>query len=220
MATAVAQNFEVDLPGGGKLQLRSVDEVDLFEKQRDRYVKDYSLSKTNDLVLLGALLSQNLAMFRAQQRLNGMEPVTDAQGVPTGQYKIANNVKPADMSAAQNVIIKAAEEVRAIEKALGIDKKTREAGGQHTVANYVTNLKRAAHQMGVHITARTKAYEKFVMELRWKVRLLKNGDPEDRQYHNITPTSIIDWAEQEMAKLEEIDKKFAKDKGRVFAGKL
>lgn len=213
------QSFEVDLPGGGKLHLHTVDEQVVFEESRDRYIKDYSLVKTNDLVLLGAILTQQLVMFRAQQRLNGMEAETDAAGVPTGRYKVVE-VKPQAMSQAQSTVIKAATEIREIEKALGIDKKTREAGGQHTVANYVTQLKKAGHQFGVHIAKRTKAYEKFVMDLRWKVRLLRNGDAEDRQYHNISPASIIEWAEQEMAKLEEIDKKFAHEKGKVFTGRL
>lgn len=213
------QTFDVDLPAGGKMHLHSVEEQDMFVETRDKYMKDYNLTKTNDLVLLGAILTQQLVMFRAQQRLNGMEPEMDGAGVPTGRYKIVE-VKPQAMGHAQNTVIKAATEIRDIEKALGIDKKTREAGGQHTVANYITHVKKAGHQMGVHISKRTKAYEKFVMELRWKIRLLRNGDPEDRQYHNISPASILDWAEQELARLEEVDKKFAKEKGKVFIGKL
>ena len=107
-----------------------------------------------------------------------------------------------------------------MEKALGIDKKSREAGGQHTVGNYVEQLKAAAHAKGVHIATRVKKYEAFVMELRWKVRLLRNGDEEDKAYHGLTEESVIAWAEQQMAELEEHDKKFAHEKARVFVGKL
>ena len=191
-------DFMVDLPAGGRLELNDADEVELWEESAKRYIDDYGLVKANDLMLLGAILSQAISMYRAQRELN----------------------EPKKASSAQNTIIKAAEEIRALEKALGIDKKSREAGGQHTVGNYVEQLKAAAHAKGVHIATRVKKYEAFVMELRWKVRLLRNGDEEDKAYHGLTEESVIAWAEQEMAKLEEHDKKFAHEKARVFVGRL
>jgi hypothetical protein len=127
---------------------------------------------------------------------------------------------PKKAGAAQGVLIKAATEIRELEKALGIDKKTREAGGQHTVTDYITRLKRAAHAKGVRIAERVKAYEAFMMELRWKLRLLQNGDDEDRKYHNVSEKSICEWAARELEKLEEADKKWAKEKGKVFLGRL
>lgn len=191
--------FEVDLPvGGARLSLKTADEVSLWTDMHQRYLTDYGLSKANDLILLGAILSQNVAMFRAQLDLGD----------------------PKKAPAAITMIGKAAEQIRDLEKALGIDKKTREAGGQHTVADYVTRLKRAAHEKGVHISERVKRYEAFAMECRWKLRLLRNGDEEDRAYHNLSEKAIIEWMEQELAKIEEADKKWSKDVGKVFVGKL
>lgn len=213
------QNFEVNLPAGGKLVLQTQDEVDMWDESSKKYQSDYRLTKSNDLVLLGAILTQNLALFRAQQRLNGMEPEFDKAGIPTGRYK-KSSITAKDTSAAQTSIIKASEEIRNIEKALGIDKKSREAGGAFTVADYIATAKKAAHQFGIHVAKRNKAYEEFVMELRWKVRLLRNGDAEDLQHHNLNPDSILSWAEDEMVKLEAIDKQFAKEKGKVFIGQL
>jgi hypothetical protein len=191
-------SFTVDLPSGGQLELLSADEVDVWNHTSERYIQDYGLVKQNDLVLLGAILAQNVAMYRAQRDL------TD----------------PKKAGAAQGVLIKAATEIRELEKALGIDKKTREAGGQHTVTDYITRLKRAAHAKGVRIAERVKAYEAFMMELRWKLRLLQNGDDEDRKYHNVSEKSICEWAARELEKLEEADKKWAKEKGKVFLGRL
>lgn len=191
-------NLEVDLPAGGRLGLKTADEVQLWQESARKYIADYGISKTNDLVLLGAILSQNIAMYRAQLDL--------------GDPKKAN--------AAVTLIGRTSEQIRELEKALGIDKKTREAGGQHTVADYVTRLKRAAHAKGVRIAERVKAYEAFNMELRWKLRLLRNGDDEDRAYHNLSPESICKWAENELAKLEAADKKWANEKGKVFVGRL
>lgn len=190
--------FEVDLPGGGRLELLSADEVVMWQESAKRYIADYRLSKVNDLVLLGAILTQILVLYRSQKQL----------------------VNPKEAATAQAMITKAAEEIRRGEKALGIDKATREKGGQHTVADYIARLKRAGYEKGVHISKRVIEYEKVAMEARWKIRLLRNGDAEDRAYHRLTDKSIIDWLEIELAKLEEADKKWAKEKGAVFVGKL
>lgn len=188
----------VKLPGGGTLVMTAPDEVVMWNETRDRYVRDYRLTKTNDLILLGALLSQVLTLYRAQKDLSDERRA----------------------GAAQAMITKAAQEIRTAEKALGIDKASRERGGQHTVADYLTRLKKAGFEKGVHISKRTKEYERVMMEVRWKIRLLRNGDTEDRQYHRISETTIIDWLEKELTKLEEADKAWAKEKGALFVGKL
>lgn len=191
-------NLEVLLPAGGKLTLKTPDEVALWDGSMRKYIADYSLVKTNDLVLLGAILSQNIAMYRAQLDLG------DSKKAPT----------------AVSMIGKCSEQIRELEKALGIDKKTREAGGQHSVADYVTTLKRAAHARGVHLSERMTAYEAFNMELRQKLRLMRNGDDEDRAYHGLTFETICKWAEQELATLEHRDQEWAIQKGKVFVGRL
>lgn len=213
------QTFEVELPTGGKLHLQSAEEVQLWEDGERAYKADYVLSKPNDLVLLGAILTQQLALFRAQQRINGMEPVLDANNVPTGQYQVVK-MKASELAAAQETVRKASKEIREIESALGIDKKNREAGGSQTVPQYVSFLKRAAHEYGVHISKRTIAYEKFCMALRTKLRILQNADEEDKAYENVSEDSVLEFARNELARLEQIDKDFAKDKGKVFVGKL
>lgn len=199
MSTANSQ-FLVDLPGGGALALGGVEEVDLWEGSAKRYIEDYGLHKQNDLVLVGAILSQQLAMYRAQQDLNDTKKA----------------------SSAQNTIIKAATEIRELEKALGIDKKTREQGGQHTVADFITRLKRAGHEKAVRISERVKEHEALANELRWRIRLYRNGDDEDRAYHRDTMTAdtIVDFAERGLATIEANDQKWAREKGKVFVGRL
>lgn len=212
-------SFKVQLPAGGELELQSLEEVELWETSRDKYIADFHLTQQNDLMLVGAILSQQLLAFRAQQRINGMVPELDDQGKPTGKYR-RGEVKPGDMSAAQSTLIKAATEIRELEKALGVDKKTRESGGAHTVANYVETLKMATRAYGIHISKRVTEYEKVMMEARWKLRLLRNGDPEDRNYHGLTEQSFIKWLEGELARIEEIDRQFAKEKGKLFVGRV
>lgn len=190
--------FEVGLPAGGQIRLQDADEVRMWEDTAKRYIRDYNLVKANDLVLLGAILSQAVAMFRAQQAL--------------GDPKKAVN--------AVSIIGACSTQIRELEKALGIDKKTREAGGQHTVADFLTTVKRAANAKGIRIADRTKEFEKFMNELRWKIRLLRNGDSEDTGYHGLTEKSLIEWCERQLGELEEKEKTWAHEKGKVFVGRL
>lgn len=190
--------LEVDLPAGGRITLLTADEVAMWNEAQRRYVNDYGLVKANDLVLLGAILSQNVAMYRAQQALNDPK-------------KAAN---------ATSQIAKCSEQIRELEKSLGIDKKTREAGGQHTTADFLVTLKRAAHEKGVRIADRVKEMEAFHNELKWKVRLLANGDDEDCSQHGLTPQSLLEWAARELERLEEREKEWAHTKGKVFVGRL
>jgi hypothetical protein len=212
--------FRVDLPAGGTMYLLTEEEVELFEGQSKRYQEDYALEKLNDLMLMGAILTQQIMMFRAQQQLSGLEPEFDSGGKPTGRYIKSEKRKASETRAIQETISACAKEVRDLEKALGIDKKTREAGGQHTVAAYLTMAKRAAHQYGVHISERTLAYEDVMMRARMKIRVLRNGDDEDMAYEDVSEAKIINWLEAELRKLEDKDKEWAKTKGKVFLGKM
>lgn len=212
------RSFEVELPAGGKMHLQTLDEVELWETSMKRYIDAYHLIEQSDLLTLGSILSQQLVIFRAQQDLNGMEPEVDEEGVPTGRYRRAQ--KPRDASSAANTITRASEEIRNQEKHLGIDKKTREAGGAQTVADYVKQLKAAARQYGLHVSKRVKEYERVAMEARWRLRLLENGDAEDQAYHDLSPEKFCGWLRGELAKLEDADKEFAKEKGRLFVGRL
>jgi hypothetical protein len=212
-------DFSVDLPAGGTMHLQTADEVALWEGAYERYKQDYSFTKMNDLFTLGSLLQQQIILFRCQTQINGMEPELDKGGVPTGSYR-AVELDSNQIDRFQKQMISASSEMRALEKQLGIDKATRESGGAHTVDNYLKELKRAAHQRGIHISKRTLEYERVINDARVRIRILLNGDAEDRRYHNITPRTIIMWMKDECDKLEEVDKKFNSEKGKLYAGKL
>lgn len=212
-------DFKVELPAGGYLHLQTPDEVDFWTASHERYAEEYTLSKQNDLIALGQLLQQQVILFRAQTAINGMEPELGSGGVPTGAYKRVE-LDAGEVAAWQKTMVQASQEMRALEKALGIDKATREQGGAHTVDSYIKVLKRAAHQRAVHISKRTLEYERVVNELRVRLRLLYNGDEEDRKYHNITPKTILDWLKDETDRLTEIDQKHNKEKGKLWLGQL
>lgn len=190
--------FRVELPAGGTVVLESEEEVDLWREHAKRYQEDYGLHRLNDLMHLGNLLTYAIHAYRASQMLADPKKAVDGQSRVT----------------------KASEGIERVEKLLGIDKKSREAGGKHTLDAYVETVKRAAHAKGIHIAERVREMERIMMELSWKVRLLRNGDDEDRRHHNVSERQIIDWLEQELLTLEEGKKEWAREEGAVFVGKL
>lgn len=216
MSTPV-QTYEVEMPGGGLARLKSPDEVKLFTDSKDKYIEDYQLTKLNDLVLLGALLFQQVLMYRAQQMLSGMKEERDASGVPTGNWVEAD---PEEITAAAAMMQKATDQIKGLEKALGIDKVTRESGGQYNLADYIRTLKKAAHERGIHISKRVLKIERFYNELAWRIRALKTWDQEDLSLHNLTPETVIEWCDQEIIEIVEADKKFATEVGKLFVGRL
>jgi hypothetical protein len=219
MSPANVTDFQVELPAGGVLHLQTADEVELWNKAMAKYKSDYVLIKHNDLINLGLLLQQQVVSYRAQLAINGMEPQVDAQGVPTGAYRRIE-LDPSDVAIFQKTLTEVSKEIGRLEKALNIDKSTREAGGQHTLDNYVKNLKLAAHRRGIHVVDMVLEYQKVWKELTWRLRLLYHADAQDRAYHGITPRSVLDWLYGEMQRLEAKDQEWARDVGKLYAGQL
>lgn len=210
--------LEVELPAGGKIHLLDSEEVDLWVTLSQRYQNDYKLKKVNDLTSLGTLLMHHLALFRAQRALSGIQPQYDDEDLFTGIERV--KVTPSDAAGYSMEINRSSKEIREMEKVMGIDKKSRDAAGDQDVPNYLKRLKAFGREMGIHISKRVHAYEEFVNELRWRVRLEQNGDPEDKQYEECTPELILRWARGELDKLAEIDKQFAEEKQKLVVGKL
>jgi hypothetical protein len=217
--TVTVADYAVYLPSGGKLHLQTPDEVELWNKALDKYTGDYQFIKHNDLVNLGALLQQQIVLYRCQVAINGMEPELDKLGVPTGSYRRVD-LDGNDLAAYQKTLTASAVELARLEKALGIDKVTREAGGAHTLDSYLKTLKRAAHDRGIHITQQVLEYQGVFKELSWRLRLLYRGDPQDRNYHDVTPKTVLDWLNGEVARLEAKDKEWAKTTGKLYLGRL
>jgi hypothetical protein len=216
----VAVDYTVNLPSGGKLHLQTPDEADLWNKALDKYRDDYHFQKHNDLINLGALLQQQVVLYRCQVAINGMEPELDpATGVPTGSYRRVD-LDGNDLAGYQKTLTASAVELARLEKALGIDKVTRESGGAHTIDSYLKTLKRAAHERGIHITEMVTEYQNVFKELSWRLRLLYRGDPQDRAYHDITPKTTLDWLWDEIHRLEAKDKEWARTVGKLYTGSL
>jgi hypothetical protein len=212
--------FEVEIPGGGELMLHSEKEVERWEQQAKSYIEDYQLTKVNDLSIVGMILMQQIEVFRAQMLANGMRAKFHPdEHYPMGEYERVA-LSPADRRDATQTMLKAGAEITRLEVALGIDKKTRDAGGKGELQDYLVIAKRAAHEYGVHIVERVKFVEGAIMDLSMKLRVLDNADAEDRAYHGITSESILNDLRKTIATMHDRDKEWAADKGVLFRGKL
>jgi hypothetical protein len=209
---------EVETPAGGRLVLFDATEALLYENLRDRYIRDFNLNKQNDLVLLSVLLQQAVILERAQQTLNGMEVELDEDGEPSGRW-VRREMTEAEIDKAHSRVLKASKEISDIEVRLGIDRKSRETGAD-SIAEFISTAKKAGHQYSIHIAKRVKMLEALTMECRWRIRLLRNGDAEDRAYHGVTAESIVELMEKGLGKIEEHDKAYANEIGKLYIGKL
>lgn len=210
--------YEVELPGTGqKARVKNAEEVKMFNESRDKYIEDYQLTKLNDLAILGALLFQQILMARAQTGLAGMKEEVDNSGQPTGNWIES---EPDEIAAAASLLQKATDQIRSLEKALGIDKVTRESGGAYNLADFIRTLKASAHERGIHISKRVIRIERFYNELAWRIRALKTWDVEDLAQHDLTPEKVIEWCGHEIDEIVQADKTYGTEVGKLYVGKL
>lgn len=216
----MTDDFTVHMPGGGgEMWLANAAEVDRWQTLETQYREQYDLRKVNDLTNLGTLLVQQINLYRAQLALSGRIPETDEDGLPTGR-QVSKVLKPAEVKSHQESVTAASKEIREIEKAMGIDKKSRDQAGDESLRSWLITMKERAHRMGLHVSKRTRAYEEFAMELRWRVRLNEIGDSEDKAYEDCSDEGVVKWAREQLATLEQHDKEFATEEGALVLGRV
>jgi hypothetical protein len=211
-------DYRVELPGGGGgITLQSAEEMDRWQTLENAYREQYDLRKINDLTNLTTLLVQHINLYRAQQALSGRIPEVDETDLPTGRY-VMRTLTPNEIKAYQEQINTASKEVREIERTMGIDRKSRDQAGDESMKSWLLAMKARAHRYGLHVSARTKAYEEFAMELRWRCRLNEVGDAEDKAYEDVSDAGVVRWAREHLAELERKDKEFAQEQGALILG--
>lgn len=211
--------YHEKLPNGGTITLQSSEEVSYFRDLKKVYEEEYEslLVKPNDRNRLSQLIGFELIVQRYTQRMMGAVNVYDEDGNISG----IERVDPVEMSSISNSLPKLQEEIRKLEQALKIDKRTREGSGEGDIRNYMETLKKAAINYKVHLSKRFTLYDEFVNELRWRMRVYSSTDMEDRAYHSLdTPEKLHTWIDEQLSELEEVDKKFAVDKQALWTGRI
>ena len=219
---STGQNITVyheKLPHGGTVTLQNPEEVAYFRELRKTYESEYAtlLLKPNDRNRLSQLIGFELISHRLTQRMMGAINTYDNDGNITGIEKI----DPVEMANISVALPKVHDEIRKLEGALKIDKRTREGSGEGDIRNYMETLKKAAIQYKVHLSKRYTAFDEFVNELRWRMRVFTTADSEDRAYHGIdTVEKLHEWIEKSLLELDEVDKEFAINKQSLWLGKV
>jgi LAGLIDADG-like domain len=95
---------------------------------------------------------------------------------------------------------------------------SRDQAGDESMKSWLLAMKARAHRYGLHVSARTKAYEELAMELRWRCRLNERGDAEDKNYEDCSAEGIVKWAREQLAELEAKDQEFAQEQGALVLG--
>lgn len=211
--------YHEKLPHGGTITLQNPEEVAYFRDLKKSYEDDYAslLLKPNDRNRLSQLINFELLAHRYTQRMMGAVNVYDSDGNITAIEKI----DPVEMANISQMLPKVQDEIRRLETALKIDKRTREGSGEGDIRNYMEMLKKAAINYKVHLSKRYTSYDEFVNELRWRIRVFKNADAEDRAYHGLeTESKVLDWIEQQLLDLEAVDKEFANNKQALWVGRI
>lgn len=210
---AVIGQYPVTLPGGGTIILGTPAEEDYLKEQISRLQAEYGFTKPNDLSRLSQLAVSELEAWRLMQRMSGRIPRYDGNGRLCGYTEIEFS----ERSEIPDMLTKLQKEIRYLETALKIDRKTREGDGDGDIREYMGGLKAAAIHYGVHLSERYKAYDNFVNEMRWRLRVLENPDKDDRKYHQLEkPGDLVKWAKDELDKLHEVDKEFAANKQSLW----
>jgi hypothetical protein len=195
----MSADFEVQVPGGGVLELKDEREVGFWNDTVEGYLRDYDIENQNDLAAIGSIATQSLFRYRAQ--------VDAAKG-------------EGDARQVQIRVEKAEEAIEKIEKRLGIDKRTRDKDSESDTATIVAVAKQACIAKGIRISDRVIAYEHFNNALKTKIRILRNGDAEDRREMGVSEKSIIDFAEKQLAEIEAHEQEWEKEQGAIVVGTL
>jgi len=210
--------YTVDQPDGGQVHLQTPSEVSYYEKLRDQYQGEYEVEAPNDLARLSQLLTLELTIYRKQQRMLGAVVYYDDQGNMAGWEEVSS----AEQAQIADSLPKLQAEVRNLEKALKLDRSTREGTGEGEIRRYMETLKGAANDYKIHLSERYTKFDEFVSELRWRLRVLRLPEEmeDDKKYHNISQETVIEFCEQQLRELEELDKEFAKNKQSLWVGQI
>lgn len=192
----------VMLPSGGIFYVYD-REVGYFETRVRSYMKDNHFKNASDLATLDQILVMELLMWRygiwaSQQRDYWQEPVDESSMVKT--------MKDTNL------------EIRRMKESLGIDKVGRDkAKGEHSVADYLENLRVRAKEFGVTREKQLdKALELF-NQLNALITLHYNCTPDEQEEQKIQQHHILEWIrDTAIPEYTAIDDHFRKNQQKTW----
>lgn len=189
------EGYPVSLPSGAQFVVLTPDEVSYVRERVGKYKTEFRYENVSDLQDVDMIVTKELFQHRWSLWISKQ---VDYFGGEVDEQALRKSIN--DFSA----------EIRALKKALGMDKVTRDKEhGDDSVSAYLDSLRRRALEFGIN---RNKMAEKAV-ELGNQVialaQLWKNCDNEERLENKCTAEDICNWIwDTFRIEFEAVDKAF------------
>lgn len=188
-------------PSGAVYDVIHESERDYWETTVTKYLSDYKFTNSSDLQDLDRVVSTELLLYRYQQWTQ-LEKDYFGESIDVVETNRAYKEKSA--------------ELRQIKKSLGIEKVAREKDQGDSVAAYIENLRRRAHEFGI---MRNEQAVKAITLWQELIALLTFHDKctkEERKEQHIEIEDLIEWIRQVIPEFEEIDTEFKKTTQKLW----
>lgn len=203
------ESFEVETPSGATLRVTDAREKEYYERLRDKIMGSYDFTDPNDYVDLDHILGLELSVWRIQGQLNLS---LDAHSRPLSSMDITRLSKTlTDNKAA---LAKAKD-------ALGLSKVARDkANDGESVASYLENLRKRAHEFGIHRNNQVHKALGLMNEIgsvagTW----LRSNDFERAKLGYPAAEDVLRWIAQEAyPEYQKIDEEFRANGQRYWIG--
>lgn len=187
--------IKVKAPSGAIYDVIHECEKDYWESIVTKYMADYRFTNINDLQDLDRIVSTELLLYRYQSWLQ-LEKDWWGQTIDIGETNKYYKEK--------------SMELRLIKKALGIEKVTREKDQGDSMAAYIEQVRRRAHEFGIMRNEQAVKATTLWQELIALMTFHDKCTPEERKEQHIEIEDLVEWIRQTIPEFMEIDEKFRK----------
>lgn len=173
------------------------EEKDVFETTLKKYTEDYKFENISDLQDLDRLVSLELLSYRYTWWLVKGKDYDDLQ---FAEKDVRDHKQKVD------------QEIRALKKSLGMDRKNRFESEQQSVSEYLSSLLRRAKEFGIHRNNQVAKAIDIFEDLKTMIGLHDRTDEEERRHLGVDTDQILDWIRNTaIPEYDEIDNAFRKE---------
>jgi hypothetical protein len=189
--------YTVRTPTGSDLHLMELEEAEWYQDRRDRYMDQNHFPNVSDLQDLDRLLALEVMLYRWILWM--------ARGFDYGNVLV-------DQGALKNSIKEYSMETRALKKALGIDKETRDKDKGESLPDYIANLLNRAKEFGYHRNEQYALVVTKFYELHTMITTFDRCDAEEREILDLSYESIFEWVRDHvLADFDNLSAEFRKN---------
>lgn len=200
------ETINVEGPSGAIYDVLHDKEKEYWNSTAKKYLSDYKFTNVSDLQDLDRVISLEMLLYRYQQWIS-MEHDYWGESVDTD----ALNKTYKDKSG----------ELRLIKKSLGIEKVARDKDQGDSIAAYIENLRRRAHEFGVMRNEQAVKAITLFQELAAKVTFYDNCTPDERKEEHIEIEDLVAWIrDTAIPEFNKIDEEFRKTNQKYWIAEM